>query len=102
MLQRYCGVGGDSDAGHGCSNWSGEIWELSMLVWLMGSADHVLGSWLRLHAECGLLLLRGVDWRVVGAELVIGHRGTRVHRVVGRRREFLVFKMAHIWHADEV
>ena len=103
MLKRYSCAGSDSHVGHWCSYWSGKLRKLSMLMWLVGGRiDHVFWCWLRLHTECSLLLLRGVGWRVMGAQLVIGHRGTRVHRVVGGRREFLVFEVAHLWHADEI
>lgn len=104
MLKWYSGAGGDSNVGHGSSNWCGKLRELGMLVWLVsGSIYHVFWSRLRLHTECSLLwLLRGVGWRVMGTQLVIGHRGTRVHRVVGGRREFLMLEVTHFWHADEV
>ena len=73
-----------------------------MLVGLVsGRVDHVLGSWLWLHAE-GLLDLRGVRGRVVWTQLVIGHGWAGVHRVVRRWGEFLVLQVARFGDADEI
>jgi hypothetical protein len=105
VLQWHGGVDRySSDARYWGTHGSGEVRKLSvlMLVRLVsGCVDHVLGGWLWLHAE-GLLDLRGVDRRVVRTQLVIGHGGTGVHRVVGRRRELLVLQVARFGNADEI
>ena len=100
VLERHGGAG--RDTGHARHRGSGgcrEIGELSVLVWLVGCADQVLGSGLWLHAE---ELLWGVDGRVVRTQLVIGHRGTGVRHMVGGRGELFVFQVARFGKTDEV
>lgn len=93
-----------SNARYWSTNGSWEVRKLSVLVlvWLVSCVDHVLGCWLWFHAEGLLLDLRGVDRGVVGAKLMIGHRWAGIHRVVGRRRELLMFQVVHFGDADEI
>lgn len=104
VLQWYSGVDRNPDTRYWSSSRRGKVRKLSvlMLVGLVsGRVDHVLGSWLWLHAE-GLLDLRGVRGRVVWTQLVIGHGWTGVHRVVRRWGEFLVLQVARFGDADEI
>ena len=98
-ISRHC-----SNARYWSTNGSRKVGKLSMLmlVWLVSCVDHVLGSWLWLHAEGLLLDLRGVNRRVVGAKLVIRHRRAGVHRVVGGRRKLLVLQVACFGDADQI
>ena len=101
MLEWLSGGSTDSDTGHGGADGRGEIWKLSVLMWLLSCwVDQVLGCWLRLHAKRRVLW--SVDRRVVRAQFVIGHWGTGVRGVVGRRGKFLVFQVTNIGHGDEI
>lgn len=69
MLKGNRGVG--ANTGHWSSNGCWEFWKLSVLVRLVSCTDHVFWCGLRLHAQGCLVLLRGVDGRVVWAQLVL-------------------------------